>query len=647
MSITRSAVALYRTFGWRGVGNRTVFELRRRTSALRAEPAEVREIHVAPLPKAWPFTPNVEKVRHAAERTGIERAQRVLQGEYDAYRWMWLPRPAEAEAWLRHPHSGHVYPRDLPWWRVSHFDPRAGDIKDIWEPARFTWMFDLARGWLVTGDERYAACARDGVLSFLESAPPFRGVHWACGQETSIRAMAWLWAEGAFATSESFSTEFRTTLLRALAWSGERIADAFRYAKSQRNNHGVSEATGLICIGARLRDLDSRADRWIDRGHHGLEMMIADQIASDGWYVQHSFNYARLALDQLTMARRALRAAGRDLSAGARARVRSLVELLGTCMDASTGELPNHGANDGAYVLPLSTRAYRDFRPSLTAGAAAYEVTLPAACEPEREVLAWLDEAVPPPTPVPAAPTLRVGSSGWVVARSRSARLFARAGAYGSRPGHIDPCHVDIWIRDEPIAIDAGTYRYAAPPPWSNALADIAVHNTVQIPSLPAAQRGPRFLWLTWPRAHIVGSRVEGERIVLELINESWKHAGVLHRRHCDVGPDLVRIVDEISAPAAFVAPIHVQWLLGQEGSVVMECASAHSVDEVYGDEQSVRGWESPLYAQKIAARSVRLTAVPRNGTLRVLSTISRRRHGAARAVGHHADTVTERSCST
>src|SRR5690606_12750686 len=99
--------------------------------------------------------------------------------------------------------------------------------------------------------------------TFVEACPPFGGVQWACGQETAIRAIALLWAEGAFIGAPSTSLERLRVLRTVLAWSGERIADAIGYALSQRNNHGISEAAGLIAIGARLRGADARADRWI------------------------------------------------------------------------------------------------------------------------------------------------------------------------------------------------------------------------------------------------------------------------------------------------------------------------------------------------------------------------------------------------
>jgi hypothetical protein len=629
-----SASVLWRTFGWRGLAQRTAFEARRRVQAFHAAPRPISVASRAALPDEWPFRPNGTRIRETTERdVALERAERVRTGEHQAYRYPWRRRPTTKAEWLRHPETGFVYSDRDAWWHVPHFDPRAGDIKDVWEPARFGWAYDLARGWLLTGNDAFVRTLREGVSTFLRSAPPFRGPHWACGQETSIRAIAWLWAEGACRDAPSFDETMRGELLEALAWSGERVADAFGYAQSQRNNHGLSEAAGLIAIGARLGGAEPRGMQWIERGHRALELMILDQIAPDGWYIQHSFTYARVALDQLTIARRALRAVGRDMSPRAQGRVRALIDLMAACIDPRSGDLPNHGANDGAYVLPLSTRSYRDFRPSLTAAAATFDAPLPDNIEPDRETLAWLGADTLAHRPAARVPWVRSGRSGWAVAATSHARVFARAGRYRSRPGHIDPAHLDVWMDGTAVALDAGTFRYAAPAPWNNGLAGIEVHNTITITGVEAARRGPRFLWLRWPRARIDAAAVVGEEIVIEIANESWQHRGITHSRRCTLGPEGVSVVDEIRADPAFAAPIHVHWLLDDDADVDIVSSVAGTIDEVRGSEGSTRGWTAESYGVRRSVRSVRFTAVPRAGELRVVTSFSNARLAGRRSI--------------
>jgi hypothetical protein len=600
--------------------------------AFRSEPRVLTVATArAVMPDAWPFRADAERVRETTDReAALDRAVRVRDGQHQAYRWSWRSRPITPNEWLQNPQTGFAYDAAIPWWRVRHYDTRAGDIKELWEPGRFAWAYDLARGWLLTGDERFARALRDGISTFLRSSPPYRGPHWACGQEAAIRALAWLWAEGACADARAFDESFRLELLQALLWSGERIADAFEYAESQRNNHGLSEATGLIAIGARMRGADERATRWIEKGHRALERMVIDQIALDGWYIQHSFNYARVALDQLTTARRVLLSLGRDLSPGVRERVRALIELLGACVEPASGQVPNHGANDGAYVLPLSTAQYRDYRPTLTAAAATFETALPSGVAPSGETLAWLRAEAPPAQAAKPSSWARSGASGWAVGATSLARIFVRAGQYRSRPGHIDPGHVDLTIGGRPVAIDAGTYRYVGSPPWNNGLATIDVHNTVSIAGMEAARRGPRFLWLAWPRATVERATVVGDEISIEITNNSWRDHGVVHRRLCRVWADGALIVDEISGDPTFAASVSVQWLLDDEGAVEMEASEPATLRETSGDAASTSGWTSDSYGAKRAVRSVRLTAVPRGGKVRISSAFGSARGSSA-----------------
>src|SRR5687768_8532727 len=588
------ASVLWRTFGWRGVAQRAEFETRRRLGRFRATPrAEPTTLDATAIPNDWPFRPDARRIEAATDREqAMARAMRARDGQHHAYRWSWRPRPTNAAAWLTNPETGFTYAENVPWWLVPHYDTRAGDIKDVWEPARFGWAYDLARGWLISRDESFVSAFRDGVSTFLRSSPPFRGPQWACGQETAIRAIAWLWAEGACSDARAFDQRFREELLQALAWSAERIGDAFAYAQSQRNNHGLSEATGLIAIGARLRGADPRAVGWIAQGHRALEQMILDQIEGDGWYIQHSFNYARVALDQLTIARRMLHAAGRDLSPRAQQRIRALIDLVAVCMNPVTGELPNHGPNDGAYVLPLSMGPYRDFRPSLTAAAATFGASLLETIDPDQETLAWLRADTPTKQPSRQTPWVRSGASGWAVGVTAGARIFVRAGSYRSRPGHIDPGHVDVWIEGRPVAIDAGTFRYSAAPPWNNGLVSIDVHNTVAIAGIEAARRGPRFLWLAWPRASIDTAAATGESVSIRLTNDSWQHAGIRHYRVCTLYAHGASIVDEIHAHPDFTSPVHVHWLL-EDGATVQLAAENATITEVLGDPSSVEGWTS------------------------------------------------------
>lgn len=625
------ARGLWRAYGVFGSLHRILFELRKKFSLYRAAPRPVGAgVATSALPANWPFVPDAERVREASNQPeALWRARRVLGGEHQAYRWTWVPLPRTPEEWRTHPVSGFHYPISQPWFHAPHYDRDAGDVKDMWEPARFGWAYDLMRGYMLTGDDAYARAFWNAFEAFMEGNPPFRGVQWSCGQETTIRAIACLWAEGVFLHAPSSTPERLAHLRRALVWSAERIEDAISYAVWQRNNHGISETAGLAVLGARFAGVDPRAEGWLRRGHRLIEAQVLDQFLEDGWYIQHSFNYARLALDQVVVAQRALRARGLSLSAMARARIAAGVRFLGNLMEETTGFVPNHGNNDGAYVLPLSTSNFRDYRPSLTAAAVTFGGELPAGAPADAEVLAWLGEQSPSRAPARQVPFVASGASGWAVARTASVMLFARAGRYDSRPTHMDPLHVDLWVAGTPVAVDAGTYRYWAPPPWGNGLVDAEQHNTLTIDGFPVAQRGPRYLWIRWPSARVESAVVgRDDAVRVELVNESWLEHGIEHRRSCVIAGDTVTITDELRAPATLRARASVHWLLDGDPAIVAVTASRPLTHEVVrGDPRSVSGWISEGYGVRRSITSVRATALLEQGALRFVSVfdVSRR----------------------
>src|SRR5699024_10789218 len=119
----------------------------------------------------------------------------------------------------------------------------------------------------------------------------------------------------------------------------------------------------------------------------------------------------------------------------------------------------------------------------------------------------------------------------------------------GSRPSHLDPAHVDIWLDGEPVAIDAGSYRYNAEPPWNNGLIGPEVHNTVSLPAVPMARRGPGFMWLGAPRARVELAHAAADGTVeLRLRNDSWGAHGVVHLRRIVLDAGALRVEDEIRA---------------------------------------------------------------------------------------------------
>lgn len=575
-----------KTFGVGGLVRRSTHEIRSRFGWYRLAP---RGAALSPPAAPGPaFRVDMDSLSAATDRQlALERADRVLGGEYQAFRWNWAPLPRGRD-WHRHP-GGGLFPADRPWWRIGTRDPEAGDIKDVWEPGRFAWVYDLIRGYAVSRDPGYARAFLDRLSDWRSANPAFRGVHWACGQETAIRAVAVLYAE---ANLPGVACHQDVSWL--LAASGERIRDAIGFARSQRNNHAVSEAVGLLAIGDRLAAAHPDGERWRRQGHRLLARLIPAQFAKDGWYVQHSFAYLRLAVDQCLVAARVLRARGHGMDRSIRLRLTAALALVDAVIDPATGIVPNHGPNDGAFVHPVTLADYRDYRPLLTALAGELGEPLTADIAPDREALAWLGLAAPPPGAV-RRDGIRVGSSGWAVLRRGSGFVFLRAGSYRTRPGHFDPLHVDVRLGSDEVIVDAGTFRYGGPAPWRDVLAGPDLHNG-PAGDADRTAKGPRFLWRRWPQSEIVETvdSPTASVVVAEV-------PGRFRREVSATATGTVVIADSAIGPNQ--EAFRQTWLLhpaALDGWVDFGAAIPTAATEA-----DPRGWFSPRYGERVASRYV------------------------------------------
>jgi hypothetical protein len=259
--------------------------------------------------------------------------------------------------------------------------------------------------------------------------------------------------------------------------------------------------------------------------------------------------------------------------------------------------LPNHGANDGALVVPLSASDIRDFRPLLTLAALVLGIVLPADVAPDPEVPFWLGGSLPAPGPARPDAVLS-GRSGWALARVAGWTVFLRAGRYRHRPSHLDALHIDVRYRDREVVVDAGSFAYNAPAPWNNGLATSFVHNGPVLDGREIAQRGPRFLWLTWPHARIVSARRDGDGATL-----TAERPGQVARR-IEIGARAVRVLDRVLDPAA--RQIQVTWLMHPD-AVNDFALRADGAQRLVAREGEVSGWFSPTYGQRLATTAVRL----------------------------------------
>lgn len=417
-----------------------------------------------------------------------------------------------------------------------------GDIKFIWEPCRFGWATILGRAYHLTQDERYSAAFWTYFETFTRHNPPFQGPNWASAQEVALRLMALAFAGQAFATSEHITSHRLLQLGKAIAQHAQRIPPTLLYARAQNNNHLLSEAAGLFTASLVLPN-HPHAPRWRRLGWKWFQRGIQSQISMDGVYMQHSTNYHRLML-QLALWMFALcRQQGLAIPETTRERLAAATRWLLALTDSVSGRVPNLGANDGAYILPLSIQPFEDYRPVVRAAGAAFLHWQPLLAGAWDEMSLWFgldasigkdNRSVEPASELAAELAAQERKIG-VVRHPENSNTWAylRLADFRDRPGHADLLHVDIWHEGNNLALDAGTYLYNAPPPWDNALTSTQVHNTLLVDEQEQMRRVGRFLYLDWVNTQVVSCEQarDGRLRKLAAQHEGYARLGVIHRR--------------------------------------------------------------------------------------------------------------------
>ena len=474
-----------------------------------------------------------------------------------------------------------------------------GDVKFVWEPARFGWAFTLARAYHLSGDERFPEVFWRYFEIFTEANPVNMGPNWTSAQEVALRILAFTFAARIFASS-SHSTAIRHWQLAiSIADHAARIPPTLVYARSQNNNHLLSEAAGLITAALALPDHPA-APRWEKLGWKWFNRGLESQIAEDGAYMQNSTNYHRLML-QLALwvhaSRRVSESANQQvgkfltpnrLTPNPQLLTPNLQLLAAThwllaLTDPETGRAPNLGPNDGAYILPFTVLPYHDYRPVLQAASRAFLGQPAFGPGSWDEMGLWFGESAS--RRVSESTIQRAGESANIqqitpnllTSTSLTSTLpasrswaYLRAARFTSRPGHADQLHLDLWWRGLNVAQDAGTYLYNASPPWDNTLTHTAVHNTVTVDGQEQMTRAGRFLYLDRAQAEVT-AREQAEdgswqRITAQ--HDGYRRLGVIHQRSVTAYQDNLWIVEDqlLSSGRRSEVGTRLHWLLPDWG---------------------------------------------------------------------------------
>jgi hypothetical protein len=427
---------------------------------------------------------------------------------------VWRRDPLRVKPWPRRPHAQ---------LRLDQPD-RPGDVRGLWEPARFHHALLLGRAYLATRDDVYVQAFLRQVESFERASPPYRSIHWSVGMEVAIRAANWAIALEFFRGSAALDESRREHLLRLLLVHGVFLEHHIeRHALGFTTNHTLADYAGLAVLG-RCFDGTACGARWRDMSAAGMQACLADQVLIGGAHAEGSLPYERFALETC------LTAVGCLGEAGA-ARLRRPVMRMAAHLHAVqlAGALPFVGDGDDSCfppfgLLPEGERDPLDAEPALQVAALLLDEPELHTRREAHEAAYWL-----------GAPLTDAGG-----AKDGGTRESPRGPATGKRPdaevsfwehrgvggarfhagpfegllvsrgpgegwlpthGHNDLLSLLLAVNGAPVLIDPGMGGYANDRALRHRLRATGAHSTVQLDGL---EQSPIRERATFEGPHIV-----------------------------------------------------------------------------------------------------------------------------------------------
>lgn len=432
-------------------------------------------------------------------RQTLEKAQRVLDGHIDIGALVFRGTPPD---W-------HVDPTThLAWPTVFHGDIRVrdrdeiGDVRAVWEVNRMQWLFDVAKCYWVTEDDRYAEFAEKIIEHWIEANPIDLGVNWKSGMEAAIRAQTWLWL--AFLLCFSDRPRLSAVLVHGI-WSHIIHVEANLSRFSSANNHLMIEAATLFIAGVLFPEFEASA-RWRRTGERIIEHEALRQIRPDGVSAEQSIHYHAFVLEALLMMALLAERNGIHLAPSVLERIRGMLRFLGAVTD-SNGRVPAIGDSDDGRVSPLSREDESYYTYLLTLGSKFGDGLRPGDHFSERaRWVAGGDTRTARGASEAHQDSLVMtvfSDSGYVAIREASShrRMIFDAGPHGldrlCAHAHADALSVTLSVYGIDVLIDPGTHVYNIRRAERDALRSTEAHNTVVVDERSQSESAGPFVWLT------------------------------------------------------------------------------------------------------------------------------------------------------
>ena len=430
--------------------------------------------------------------------------------------------------WVTNPKNNYRYDNKKHWSKVDDFSKKNGDIKYVWEKARFSFLYDLIRyDYHFDIDQSYEVFKQ--IEDFIIKNPINCGPNYKCSQEISLRVLNWTFALFYYKDSKNLNETLFAKIIHSIYWQINHVFRNINFSLiAVKNNHAISESL-LLYLSEKLFPFLPNVKKWSKKGKRWFENEIEYQIYSDGTHLQFSMNYHRVVIQLLTWGIRIAELNNDSFKKNVYDRAEKSLKFLNTCLDLKSGELPNYGSNDGALFFNLTENDFRDYRSQLD----DLKSVLCSCTNHNSKSPYWYGISPKNKNPEKICNINCFEKGGYYVIQDGTSKTFIRCGSYKDRPFQSDNLHLDVWIDGKNILRDNGSYSYNNHGYFSNYFTGSKAHNTVSVDGKDQMEKGNRFIWYYWTKFASASLYKAKNNFVFDGKISCFRHIknGIFHKR--------------------------------------------------------------------------------------------------------------------
>lgn len=411
--------------------------------------------------------------------------------------------------WITNPSTNYKHNINKHWSEINDLSAEAGDIKYVWEKARFSFLYDVIR-YDYHFDDDQSQFVFQQIEDFINRNPINQGPNYKCSQEISLRVLNWTFALYYYKDSKYLTEALFDEIIYSVYWQIHHVYKNIHFSRiSVRNNHAITE-TLMLYLSGKLFPFLPNVKNWSVKGKAWFEQEIEYQIYPDGTFLQFSMNYHRVVVQLLTWGIQLSKLHNDIFNKVVYERAEKSLNFLDICSDTISGKLPNYGSNDGALFFKLTNDDYRNYRSQLD----DLRAILKGYTNYSSKSCFWygIQPVNKPPNKIPELNEFK--NSGYYIIQEGDTKTFIRCGGYKDRPYQSDNLHLDIWIDGKNILRDNGSYKYNTEKDFIDYFNGSEGHNTVSVGGENQMLKGRRFIWYYWIKKSIATLKKENSYFI-------------------------------------------------------------------------------------------------------------------------------------